>query len=329
MITFCTLFDSAYLSRGLAMYESLCRYCSDFQLFVFAFDDRCYEFLQRKNFENIIPVSLREFEDEELLSVKKNRTSGEYCWTCTSSTILYVLNHYNVESCTYIDADIFFFASPQILIDEVGDDSILITEHRYTEKYDLTTTSGKYCVQFMFFRNDRRARTALNWWRESCLKWCYNRIEDGKFGDQKYVDDWCERFEGVHELQHLGGGVAPWNMQQYLFTKSHGQIFGIEIVTGKKFEVVFFHFHALIFLSSVFFSFSPYYEKNSNIIYRYLFIPYVTSILRIRRKYSYIMKSEQYGKKINGLKYPLYEKLCCIWSFCAAKSKMVKVKRSK
>lgn len=315
MITFCTLFDSAYLSRGMVMYESLRRFCSDFHLFVFAFDDRCYNFLKQNNFDNITPISLKEFEDEDLLIAKGNRSSGEYCWTCTSSAILYVLDHYQVESCTYIDADLCFFASPQVLIDEVGTDSVMITEHRYTKKYDLTSTSGKYCVQFMFFRNDKRARIALNWWRNACLEWCYNRLEDGKFGDQKYLDDWCTRFEGVHELNHLGGGVAPWNMQQYTFTKNHGKLYGVENATGKKFCVVFFHFHALNFLSPVFFAFSPYYEKNGHAVYRYFFVHYISSIWRIRKRYLYILQSERYGIKIEGLKYPIYEKLCCIWSY--------------
>lgn len=315
MLTFCTLFDSGYLSRGIAMYESLRRFCSNFHLYIFAFDDVCYDFFAQKNLDDITIISLGEFEDERLLSAKMNRSNGEYCWTCTPSIVLYVLNHYNVESCIYVDADLFFFSSPQVLIDEVGKDSVLITEHRYTKKYDQTEASGKYCVQFVYFRNDNRARIVLEWWRNACLDWCYSRVEDGKFGDQKYLDDWCVRFEGVHELQHLGGGVAPWNMQQYSFIKKGGKIYGIENVTLKEFEVVFFHFHALAFLSPFLFAFSPFYEKRDRSVYSYIFAPYVYEILKERRKYPCIMKSERYSKKIKGLKYPFYEKLYCIWNY--------------
>ena len=315
MLNFCTLFDSAYLSRGIAMYESLRRQCPAFHLYIFAFDDNCYDFFHKHSFENITAISLKEFEDEKLLLAKKNRSSGEYCWTCTPSTILYVLNHYGVESCTYIDADLLFFSSPQPLIDEAKEDSVIITEHRYTKKYDQTEPSGKYCVQFVFFRNNKCAREVLEWWRQACLDWCYCRVEDGKFGDQKYLDDWCTRFKGIHELQHLGGGVAPWTMQQYTFIKKKGKLYGIENNTHKEFEVIFFHYHGIKFLSPILFSFSPDYEKNSKSLYHYLFAPYISAISRARKIYPNIANKERYIGKTKKAKYPTIEKLYCIWNY--------------
>ena len=64
---------------------------------------------------------------------------------------------------------------------------------------------------------------------------------------QKYLDDWTTRFEGVHELQHLGGGIAPWNVQQYEFEKIGNEIIGTVKSSGEKFKAVFFHFHSLKF----------------------------------------------------------------------------------
>jgi hypothetical protein len=244
-LNFCTLFNSNYLSRGLVMYESLLKNCSDFHLYIFAFDDKCCSFLKRQQYKNMTVISLKEFEDAALLSVKPGRTAAEYCWTCTASTILYSIENFGLESCTYIDADMCFYADPAVLINEMGNDSVLITEHRYTAEYDQSATSGKYCVQFVTFRNDERGMKVLRWWRNACIDWCYDRMEEGKFGDQKYLDDWTTRFEGVHELQHLGGGIAPWNVQQYMFRREKEKIQGEEIRSGKKFEVIFFHFHAL------------------------------------------------------------------------------------
>lgn len=250
MFNFCTLFDSNYLTRGLALYNSLLNNCADFHLYIFTFDDKCYDLLKKLKIEKATIISLREFEDEELLRVKSSRTSAEYCWTSTSSTILYVLEKYKVESCTYLDADIYFYSSPKAIFDELGDKSILITEHRYSPQYNKEVKSGKYCVQFITFKNNDNGLKALKWWRDRCIEWCYARYEDGKFGDQLYLDDWPNRFEGVHVLSHLGGGIASWNVQQYGFLIENNKLIGVENKTGKKFDVIFYHFHYLRFFTN-------------------------------------------------------------------------------
>ena len=232
------------------MYSSLLKNCSDFHLYVFAFDDVCYTFLKLQDHKHLTVISLKEFEDAELLRVKPTRTAAEYCWTCTPSTILYSIKTFHLDHCTYLDADMQFFSDPQILFDEMRDRSVLITEHRYSNEYKQSKKTGKYCVQFVTFKNDERGMKVLNWWRDACIEWCYARIEDGKFGDQKYLDDWTTRYEGVHELQHLGGGVAPWNVLQYTFLRSSEKITGTEKASGKKFDLVFFHFHGVRFFKN-------------------------------------------------------------------------------
>ena len=93
-LNFCTLFNSTYLSRGLVMYDSLLKNCDDFHLYVFAFDDKTNEYLRSQELKNVTVISLSEFEDPDLLRVKPTRTAGEYCWTSTSSTILYCINNF-------------------------------------------------------------------------------------------------------------------------------------------------------------------------------------------------------------------------------------------
>jgi hypothetical protein len=241
---FCTLFDSAYLSRGLAMYESLARHCRDFTLYIFPFDDDALRALQALALPNAVIVPLQEFEDAELLRVKPARSRAEYCWTCAGSTVLYVLNRFGHAACTYLDADIHFCASPDPLLAELGGDDVLITEHRFSPQHDFRATSGVYCVQFVTFRNTERGRAALRWWREACIESCELNPAAGKCGDQKYLDDWPQRFEGVHVLEHLGGGLAPWNVQQYAFDKREPHA-GTDRASGRHFEPIFYHFHGL------------------------------------------------------------------------------------
>ena len=269
MYNYCTLFDSNYLTRGLAMYETLKEHSGDFHLYIFAFDTASYTLLKKLDLEFVTVVSLQEFEDEELLSIKDSRSAGEYCWTCTPSTIKYCIETYGLDSCTYLDADLYFFDNPEVLIEEMGDKSVLITEHRYTPEYDQSTTSGIYCVQFMTFKNDENGMKVLNWWRDACNNWCYARFEDGKFGDQKYLDDWTTRFEAIHVLENLGGGVAPWNIQQY-------------DVSSDDFNLIFYHFHNFKFLNNDRVELGKYRLRDRDI--RLLYKPYILHLQEIAKK---------------------------------------------
>lgn len=282
MYNFCTLFDSKFLTRGLAMYESLSEHCDTFHLYVFAFDDLCYDILRKLSLENMTVVSLQEFETPDLLAVKRSRTHAEYCWTCGSSTIRYSIDRFRLDACTYLDADLYFWDSPKLLFDEMADRSILITEHRYTPEYDQTETSGKYCVQFVTFRNDERGNRALNWWCDACKDWCYDRFEDGKFGDQKYLDDWPERFEGVHVVQHEGGGLAPWNIQQYEVILKDDKRFCESLVSGAQFPVVFYHFHTVRFFANGLVDIGDY--RINNEVKKHIYRPYVAHLEQIAKR---------------------------------------------
>ena len=279
MLNFVTLFNSNYLSRGLVMYQSLLKHCPHFHLYVIAFDDITFDYFQKNLLKNLTAISLTQFQDEKLISVKSTRSASEYCWTCTASTVLYCLQKFELDHCVYIDADLCFYSNPQVLFNEWGDKSVLITEHRYTPQYDQSDLSGIYCVQFVGFKNNAEGLETLNYWRNACIDWCYARVEDGKFGDQKYLDDWTTRFKNVHVLQHLGGGIAPWNVQQYHFSERNSHIIGQEITTGKEFEAVFFHFHGLKFYDNNIVSLTHWeYELSSKVIDLF-FKPYVKALM--------------------------------------------------
>lgn len=281
-LNFCTLFDSHYLSRGLALYESLKSCCEDFHLYIFAFDDDSKVFLESKKLESVTVISLNDFEDEELLKVKPSRTRAEYCWTCTPSTLLYALEKFNLPHCTYLDADTFFFSSPEFVIDEFlkSQDSVLITPHHYTPLYARRARSGIYCVQFIPVKNDKNGRSIIQWWRDRCLEWCFARMEEGKFGDQKYLDDWPHRFKGVRVSESLGIGLAPWNVQQVKLETTKGLSLEYQ---GKSEPVVFYHFHQYRMYREHAPTFGGYY-LDSNVI-KYIYGPYSEAHEKVSNKY--------------------------------------------
>jgi hypothetical protein len=240
---FCTLFDAGYLPRALALYRSLSLHCAEFRLHALCMDAESERLLQELRLPHVRTVQARELEsfDPALLEVRPTRTDVEYCWTAKASACLYVLGTGAApEAITYVDSDLGFFGDPRPLFDEMGESSVMIVPHRFASAHRAAeATSGPYNAGWVTFRNDGRALAVLEWWRERCLEWCYFRFEDGKMSDQKYLDDWPERFEGVHMLEHPGGGLAPWNVAQYRLGERDGHV----TVDGR--ELVFYHYHSL------------------------------------------------------------------------------------
>ena len=250
---YCTLFDSGYLDKGLVMYHSLQTATNDFKLYVLAMDDICFRVLEKYDLPNLTLISLNEFEDDELKVAKRNRSKAEYCWTCSSGLIYYIFKRYHEEICTYIDADLYFYQDPQILVDEIVNNkaSIGLIEHRFPKNIEgkySQQNSGTYCVQFNTFRNDVSGMEALEYWRRCSLEDC-RKTSDGKhFGDQMYLEDWLERFEKVHVIQNEGAGLARWNISDY---KNYNPVDNTIFYKREKERVgmVFYHFHGIEMLS--------------------------------------------------------------------------------
>lgn len=235
MMNFCTLFDSYYIHKGIALYLSLEKVTKDFHLYVMAFDRESYDKLRSIGFNNMTVEFLDDFETPELLAVKPTRNKAEYCWTCGPSVIHHFMSKYRLLEITYLDADIFFMSNPQILFDEIGSNSVAITE-----QYIDYSEGGKYCVQFMYFRNDKDGLGCLEWWRDRCIEWCFSRYEDGKMGDQKYLEQFEHLFDNVYIIQNRGL-IAPWNAGLYTYSDLSVRY------NGKDYPFVFFHMHGTKF----------------------------------------------------------------------------------
>jgi hypothetical protein len=85
MLHLATYFDVNYLSRGLTLFNSLKKYCEEFELYVVCLDEITLDyFLNSINiYPGLIPLSLNEIEefDREFEECKKNRSTIEYYFT--------------------------------------------------------------------------------------------------------------------------------------------------------------------------------------------------------------------------------------------------------
>lgn len=243
---FCTLFDSNYLLKGVAMLRTLKQHCPDAYVHVLCMDGQTREILEQLDLPQVNCLSLPEVEDEALLAVKPGRSVAEYCWTLSPCLPWYVLqNNPDIDGITYLDADLYFYSPLQPLFDEIGGASIVIIEHRFPPELKHLEMNGRFCVEWVGFRRDEQGLACLASWREQCIEWCFHRLEEDRMGDQKYLDQWPGKYSCLHILQHPGAGIAPWNYSQYRFAEDDE---GKSTVDGVP--LIFYHFHQFQLLSN-------------------------------------------------------------------------------
>ena len=281
---FCTYFDRNYLPRGLALYRSLREHCPEFKLWVLCMDEATHAALTQLDLPEVEPIALQDFEkdDEPLLRAKQNRSRVEYYFTCTPSLSLYIFNNWpEVDLITYLDADLFFFASPAPLYEELGAGSVAIIGHRFPPHLRDWERYGIYNVGWVSFRRDENTFDCLNWWRKQCIEWCYDREEDGRFADQKYLDGWLSRFQNVIVLEHKGANLAPWNLDNYHLRSLNGNTVMVD-----EQPLIFFHFHGLKKISKCLYDpgWIDYGVNSSMVLRRRIYSPYLRMLFDVNRK---------------------------------------------
>lgn len=242
-----TCFDSNYLAKGIAMIQSLIRHSPDSAfIHVLAMDEQSHAELCRIfGYRNLDIYHMAAFEAATGVGeLRKTRTHQEYCWT-VGSVFTYWIADWDEIDVTYLDADVFFFSDPEVVFAEIGDKSIGITPHRFAKKDEARLIgNGRFAVQWVTFKGEV-GRACLSKWAGQVREWCYYRHEDGKFGDQKYLDTWPTDYPGeVCEIANPGVGLAPWNVANYYVESANGSV----IVADRDVwtPLVLYHFHEYI-----------------------------------------------------------------------------------
>jgi hypothetical protein len=236
---YCTHFDSNYLGHAKNLLYSLCQNDSDFKLFMFCFDQVSFDCIKELNNKSVTPIFHKDLESfyPELKVAKQNRNFVEYFFTCSPATCNYVISNFlEVDLITYLDADLFFFNSPNKIFEELADNSIGIISHRFNFFTKRNKIYGEYNVGWVSFRRDNNGLKCLDDWMNDCINWCYQKIEKTRFADQKYLDYWPNKYEGVKVISIIGANVAIWNIKNYKLTCEGGSL-----MVNKE-SLIFYHF---------------------------------------------------------------------------------------
>jgi hypothetical protein len=276
---YCTYFDHNYLPRALLMLQSLRCVDPETPIFILALSDLCETVLRRIALAGvtIIPLQSLEATFEELPRLKSERKVVEYYFTLTPFLPLYVFDTTEAQTVTYIDADLYFYADPRPMLASMGAASITITPNRFSPDHAADAQYGRFNVGWMTFQRDREGLACLSRYRDECVAWCYDRVEDGRFADQGYLDTWPDRYASLSIIEHKGVNVALWNVDNYTLEERDGQIF----VDGDP--LIFYHFHGIRCNPDGSFNlWLPRSGAGGNAPLQCLYYPYMTQLIRCR-----------------------------------------------
>lgn len=242
MHLYCTLFDRNYLTRGLALHCSLIRHCSDFMLVVLCLDEVTHDALTTLGLPRIALVSIESLEstDEDLRKARRNRTPVEYYFTCKPVLMTRTLQMFPAsDRVTYLDADLYYFCSPEQFEKTYADSSVALTPHGFPSRLEDRSQYGQYNAGWVSVSADTEGRRFLDWWRARCIEWCRLEVDGDRFGDQKYLDQVPKLFVNAQSIDYPGANVAPWNLDDLQLTDSPD---GLRV---DGVPLIFFHFHGV------------------------------------------------------------------------------------
>jgi hypothetical protein len=276
---YCTNFDINYVAHAKSLHHSLLLHGGEFTLLMFCMDDDSYKHLDELKLQNARLIHYNELEKfiPELLIAKANRTRVEYFYTCSSAISYFTLQNYKeADIVTYLDADLFFFNSPEPVFEEFGNSSVGIIEHKFKFFAERSLRYGKYNVGWINFRNDENGLACVTDWKNDCIEWCYQKIEANRYADQKYLDAWPAKYKGVHEFKHKGANLGPWNLPNYKLSKVDGKVYVDEQ------PLIFYHFANLKQINHNLFKtdLSRSFIKTTGVLKEDIYIPYIKELIK-------------------------------------------------
>lgn len=237
--------DSNYASRCAALIESaFIQDCTT----ILALDSGVFRL--KKHFENLNVKKFEEFlaNNPEISKSIKGRSLVEKVFSVGPS---FLLSHADGVAengwLVYADSDLVFFRSLQEYLAQLPSCNVVIAPHRhYFWNKKRLAKYGEFNVGLVAFKNNEEGLRALRFWADSCLDWCFDRAEHGKYADQKYLEDFARVASGVYAESSFGANLAPWNSdRQRIKIMKSGEIYinqdklsyfhvqGVKLINGR------------------------------------------------------------------------------------------------
>jgi len=135
----------------------------------------------------------------------------------------FLKNRPDITNIIYFDPDIIIFDKLTHLIENLTENSIVVTPHmttpynddKWQREEDIINT-GIFNFGFVAIKRSTEAQKMIIWWCDKLKNECIIDLCNGLFVDQHWAEFFPVYFDKVFIDKHLGNNVAYWNLHERL-----------------------------------------------------------------------------------------------------------------
>ncbi len=277
-LVFFTYFNSKFLVQGTVAINSFLKANPRAIGFVYSDDQFVVDALEaRFQGQSVTAINLRDIPNlvKEMETMSDSRNDIELLISLKPFLFLETFMRLPEQAILfYIDADLFFYQSIEVILDEMKGFELLLTKHIFPDSMSESVKYGEINAGLIGARNSPAALEIIADWASKCREWCHLRLEVDRYADQLYLNAYLEDIS-VKAISSPGvnNGVYYFRQFRSLNQKSNK-------VLIENSELVCFHFHGIrVTRNFILTGFNRYnYPCNGNRVWRLIYRQYIKQV---------------------------------------------------
>jgi hypothetical protein len=247
-----TLCSNNYLAQAKVLIDSLNKHNRLFKL-VIGLVDELNDEVDYSFFSPATVIPVKELDLPNLPELYRKYNIVELN-TCVKPTFFkYLKKRYNASNIIYLDPDIKVFSSLNPLLQDFNCFDILLTPHILTPipqddfmpQESIFLNHGIYNLGFIGLNMASHiVSDFLNWWEERTFSLGFNRLSEGLFVDQLWINLVPLLYPKVKIIREFGYNMAPWNLHERIIIDDNDNS---SIVLNDNSQLTFYHFSSYCF----------------------------------------------------------------------------------
>ncbi len=218
-LVFCTIAAKNYLAHVRTWAESVRQHHPDSRIYLLLADEVDGYFDPDE--EPFHVVTLDDLDISNLYELAFQYTLVEFNTAVKPSFINFLMDKVGTEKVIYFDPDVLILHPVTEIISLLDQHQVILTPH-LIEPIDHPIPFGErtallcgiYNLGFLAIRKGEISRRLLRWWESRLRTWCIDKLEEGYFVDQKWMDMVPGLFDSVYILRNPEFNVAFWNLHE-------------------------------------------------------------------------------------------------------------------